>query len=170
MAAPMLMASAKRGAKPGPAKWVPGTKLWDTMVWHKHVDLLAKYPGTTTVDATTNGNDSMYQGLKRKELCLSVEACASSLSPNCCELFNGKRMAIGFSEFGGVLDNLNHVIKDGCARQIYHATVAAKWDALWQKCDLGNCARQLNGNAFPGHHKTISKNLECKVFTFCLCD
>jgi hypothetical protein len=68
-AAPMLMASAKRQAgQRGPSKWQSGSKLWESMVFHKEQSLLSKYPGKTNHDSTTGANDSAFQCIRKPEL------------------------------------------------------------------------------------------------------
>ncbi len=68
MAAPRLSATGGKG-RGGPSKWEPGNKLWDTMVLHKHVDCLAKYPSQVVVDSD-GSNDSVFATFKRKAFVL----------------------------------------------------------------------------------------------------
>ncbi len=154
MAQPVLMAAAGKGHARGPAKWAPGQRLWDTMLLHKHVDTLAKYPGKTQYDEASGGNDAMFQALKKKELAVSVDAFATGCTERTTELLNPKRHHIGLSECAGVMENFDQILRDGVDRQIYHEKVLAKWEELWKRHDLPTVVKQLNQNAYPNEPRS----------------
>ena len=52
---------------------------------------------------------------------MSVAAFALEIGPRNSEIFNGKRLSIGFSELAGVLEHMNHLVKDGVAREFWHS-------------------------------------------------
>ena len=156
---PAANKSFQKGAARGPQKWVAGEKLWDTMVFHKQIDLLSKYPARTTVD-NTGGNSSMYGVMKSPERFVSIEAFAQGINGKSCELFNGKRMAIGFSELAGVIEHLDFIISDGVERHFLHPDDGGKWNAITarvadQMSDDWTPVYKLNSMTMVIGHKTM---------------
>jgi hypothetical protein len=154
MSAPSFQAKGQKKSDSAPAKWSPGTKLWDTMLYHKKTGTVEKYPGPTTVDAEGN-NDSCYLLFKHPEHLLSVAAFADNeLTNSATEMINGKRMSVGMSELAAVLSNMDFIIVDGGAREIFHPKLVSTWKALKETHDLTNLCRQLNSGEFPQEVRT----------------
>ena len=143
--APQLVAGKQAWKKRGPPNWTVGSKLNESQIFHQNV--LKSYPSPFSVCET--GNDSMFQGFKAKELPLSVDSFIGALKPSNSELFNGKRMNIGWSEAVAAMESMNQLITDGVAREIFHPNVGTKWSALWTRLDLSTACRQLNYVGYP---------------------
>ena len=158
---PILVASQAKSGKPGPKAWVPGSKLWDSQIYHKSMECLKAYPAPFQVH--DGGNDSMYQGLKSKESFTHIEAFASTISAKNSELLNGKRMYIGWSEAAGAMENFIQLVADGVHREVLHPNLGAKGTSMWDRFDLGAASRSTTARtrtscaalrAFPRQWRT----------------
>lgn len=75
------------------------------------------------------------------------DCLAEHISAANTELIN--RPGIGLSEFSSVLENLELVLTEGLASQIYHPDLVAKFSTLYSKYDMGTATKVLNSISYP---------------------
>lgn len=146
---PVLAKRGKEVGSRGPQKWVGGEKPWESMALHKKVDVLVRYPGAVIVDEATGGNDSIHKPFRSPKTLLSPDAFAHAVTGKTSEIFNGKRMTNGLSEFASVLEHLNFTIHDGVEREVLHPKLKKRWNKLWTTRCLQKVASQLGTAQYP---------------------
>ena len=121
----------QRSVAPSLDRLRPGTKLWADVTQTRR---LARQVSRNDCDASTFGFDFFFLGLKRKCQCGSL---CDPLEPQLLVLFNGKRMAIAYFEFG------SRCLFSGTNRKAKRLAWSRKFNWLQDKCTSLKLAKSI---------------------------